>query len=59
MIELGEHADFIIAAYAGVAFVVVGLVGYVAVASRRVKARLAALEAQGIRRRSETQGSVR
>jgi heme exporter protein D len=49
------HAEdfvFIVLAYVGVAVVTLGLVGWVWVSSRRVKARLAALEAQGIRRRS-------
>jgi heme exporter protein D len=53
MIELGQHAVFIIWAYLGVAAVVLGLAGVTAWRSRQVKARLAALEAQGIRRRSE------
>ena len=52
MIDLGPHATYIIAAYAGVALVTFGLIAWVIVQSRRVKARLAALEAQGVRRRS-------
>lgn len=54
MIDLGQHAEFIVWGYAGVALVVVALVGYVLWDGRRVRARLAALEAQGIRRRSES-----
>lgn len=52
MIDLGPHAVFIVAAYAGVIVATLGLIGWVWADSRRVKARLAALEAQGIRRRS-------
>ncbi len=52
MIDLGPHTGFILAAYAGVAIVTLGLVVWVLWNARRVKARLAALEAQGIRRRS-------
>jgi heme exporter protein D len=52
MIDLGPHAEFIGWAYAGVALVAAGLIFWVALDSRRVKARLAALEAQGVRRRS-------
>ncbi|HVX73956.1 MAG: heme exporter protein CcmD [Devosia sp.] len=49
------HADdaiFIVWAYAGVALVTLALIAAVWWQSRRVKHRLAALEAQGIRRRS-------
>lgn len=53
MPDLGPHAVFIIAAYLGVGLLVLVLVGWVGLASRRVKARLAALEAAGVRRRSE------
>ena len=53
MIDLGPHALFIIAAYAGVAIVVAALIGWVVWSSANVKRRLAALEAQGVRRRSD------
>jgi len=53
MIELGQHAEFIIWAYVGVFAVTVALIAWVVAASRRTKAKLAALEAQGIRRRSD------
>ena len=43
---------FIVLAYAGVGLVTFGLIGWVWLRSRQVKGRLAALEAQGIRRRS-------
>ena len=54
MIDLGPHAVFILWAYAGVTLVTTGLVLWVATGARRADARLAALEAQGIRRRSES-----
>lgn len=47
-----EHFQYITWSYLGVALVTVGLIAYVAWDSRRVKARLAALEKAGIRRRS-------
>jgi heme exporter protein D len=50
--DLGPHAVFIVSAYIGVVAATVVLIGRVALSSMRVKARLAALEAQGIRRRS-------
>lgn len=43
MIDLGQHAQFIIAAYAGVFLGLFALVGWVVADSRRVKARLAEL----------------
>jgi heme exporter protein D len=52
MIDLGPHTTYILAAYAGVIVVTLGLVLWVMWQSRSVKARLAALEAQGVRRRS-------
>jgi heme exporter protein D len=53
MIELGKHADFVVSAWGGVALVTLIVIGWVWLQSRRAKARIAALEAQGIRRRSE------
>jgi heme exporter protein D len=53
MLDLGPHAGFIVAAYAGVTLVSLALVGWTIWRSRSVKAQLAALEAQGIRRRSD------
>ncbi|MDB5542434.1 MAG: hypothetical protein JWQ89_4161 [Devosia sp.] len=52
MIGEGAHFEFIAWAYAGVLVLTVGLIAYVAWDARRVKARLAALDKAGIRRRS-------
>jgi len=52
VIDLGPHAVFIVGAYAGVAVGLLGAVLWVVLDARRVAARLAALEARGIRRRS-------
>jgi heme exporter protein D len=52
VIDLGPHAVFIVSGYAGVAAAVVAMIAWVAYQSRAVKARLAALEAQGVHRRS-------
>jgi heme exporter protein D len=52
MPDLGPHAAFIVWAYAGVALGVLALIGYALVDARRVKRRLKALEARGVRRRS-------
>ena len=54
MITGNNEIIFIIWAYAGVGIVTLGLIGWVWWQSRAVKARLAALEAKGIRRRSDT-----
>ena len=43
MIALGQHAQFIIAAYLGVFLGLLALIGWVGYDSRRIKARLAAL----------------
>ena len=51
--NLGPHADFIIAAYAAAILVVAGLIAWVALdyaAQRRI---LGALEARGVKRRSQ------
>ena len=52
MIDLGPHAVFIIAAYAGVTLAVAALVFWTRFDARRVAKKLADLEARGIRRRS-------
>ncbi|KFC68630.1 Heme exporter protein CcmD [Devosia sp. LC5] len=52
MIDLGPHAIFIIAAYAGVTLAVAALIVWTRLDARRVAKKLADLEARGIRRRS-------
>ena len=52
MIELGPHAAFIVWSYLGVGIAIAVLVGALVVDARRINRRLAALEAQGVRRRS-------
>jgi heme exporter protein D len=59
MIPLDHDGVFIVGAYAGVVIGVIGLILYAILDSRQVKARLAALEAQGIRRRSDRPVTVR
>jgi len=54
MIDLGPHAVFIVWSYLGVAIAVAVTIALTLIASRRTGARLAALEARGIRRRSQT-----
>jgi heme exporter protein D len=54
MIVLGPNAVFIIASYLGVALVVTLLILWTILDSRLQGKRLAALEADGIRRRSQT-----
>lgn len=54
MIDLGPHAAFIIWAYAGVTLAVAALIALRIAEARRIDRRLASLEAQGVRRRSET-----
>lgn len=51
--NLGPHAAFIVAAYAVAALVIAGLVAWIALDHRAQKRRLGAMEAQGVRRRSE------
>lgn len=53
MITGNDDVSFIIWAYAGVGIVTLGLIAWVWWRSRAAKARLAALELQGIRRRSD------
>jgi len=53
MIDLGQHADFIIWSYIGVTLAIAGLVAWAVISGRRVEARIAALEAKGVRRRAE------
>jgi heme exporter protein D len=53
MPDLGPHAVFIVSAYIGVAIVTAALIAWVAWNSSSVKRKLAALEASGVRRRSD------
>lgn len=53
MIAAGQDTVFIVAAYAAVAIGTLGLVGWTALAAQQTKRRLAALEARGVRRRSD------
>ncbi len=53
MIELGEHAQFIVWGYIGVAIGTLALTAWVLWQSRRVTERLRELESRGIRRRSD------
>ena len=53
MIDLGPHTVFIVWAYVGVAIVSAAVIAWVAWRSGDVKRRLAALEAAGVRRRSD------
>lgn len=50
--DLGPHAPFIIASYAIVAVVLIGLVAWLVVDGRRQQRILDDLEARGVRRRS-------
>ena len=56
MIGEGAHLEFIVWAYAGVAVITLGLIAHVIWDARRVKAKLAALDKAGIRRRSAGAG---
>jgi heme exporter protein D len=55
--NLGQHASFIITAYAIAAVVIVGLIGWVLADYRRQMATLRDLEAKGLTRRSTRQAS--
>ena len=51
--HLGPHADFIVAAYAVAALVLLSMVGWVVLDHRAQKQKLAKLETLGVARRSE------
>jgi heme exporter protein D len=55
--NLGQHANFILAAYAIAAAVVVTLIAWVIVDHRRQRAILRDLELSGVQRRSARQAS--
>jgi heme exporter protein D len=50
--NLGQHADFIIAAYAVAALVIIGLIVWVEFDNRAQRRHLKNLHAQGVTRRS-------
>ena len=50
--NLGPHADFIIAAYAVAVLVILGLIAWVEIDNRAQRRRLKDLHAQGVTRRS-------
>lgn len=54
-----EHAGFVIASYGVTAIVVLALIAWVVIDHRIQKARLADLEARGIRRRSAAAATAR
>jgi heme exporter protein D len=56
--NLGQHANFIVAAYAMAAIVVVLLIGWVIADYRRQRAILRDLESRGLTRRSARQASA-
>lgn len=57
--DLGPHAAFIIASYAVVAIVMIGLVAWLVLDGRRQQRTLDDLEARGVRRRSSGEGTAR
>lgn len=54
--DLGQHAGFIVASYGLAALAVGGLIAWVILDHRAQRRALDALEARGIRRRSEGEG---
>ena len=54
--NLGPHAAFIWASYGVAALVLAALIGWLILDGRRYRARLAALEARGVRRGGGTGG---
>jgi heme exporter protein D len=50
--DLGPHADFILAAYGITVLVLIALIGWIALDYRAQRRRVAELESQGITRRS-------
>ena len=51
-IDLGPHADFILAAYGVALLVLIALIGWIALDYRAQRRRVAELETQGVTRRS-------
>ena len=56
--NLGPHADFIIASYAVTAFVVAAMVAWVVLDHSSLKRVLGDLEEQGVTRRSRAKGGT-
>ena len=52
IIDLGPHADFILAAYGVALLVLIVLIGWIALDYRTQRRRVAELESQGVSRRS-------
>jgi len=50
--DLGQHAGFIVAAYAATVAVLAALIGWIVTDARRQERLLAELEASGVKRRS-------
>lgn len=57
MIDLGQHTQYIVGAWAGVALVTLGLIVWTIRDAAAQKQRLAHLEARGIKRRSKDQST--
>jgi heme exporter protein D len=55
---MSAHALFVTAAYAITAIVLTGLIGWILLDQRARKRELAALEAAGVRRRSDKSGAA-
>lgn len=58
-LALGDHAEFILAAYGVSLLVLAGLAGWIRLDARRQAQLLAELEARGVRRRSAQAGGKR
>ncbi|MDX8479084.1 heme exporter protein CcmD [Mesorhizobium sp. VK24D] len=56
---MSAHALFVTAAYAITAVVLAGLIGWILLDQRARKRELAALEAAGVRRRSDKAGTTK
>ena len=57
-VNLGPHADFIVAAYAITVFVIAALIGWVVLDHVAQKRSLGDLEERGVTRRSQRQGGA-
>ena len=55
--NLGPHAGFIVASYGAVAIGLIGLLAWLFIDSRQLRAALADLDARGIRRRPSSDGA--